>query len=52
MQGEFTDDGTETHFTIAGYSAHIKSVSSGNKMKGLIYTLVVENTELDPVKET
>ena len=51
LQGEFTDEGTETHFTIGSYSAHIKSVSSGNKMKGLMYTLVVENTELHPVKE-
>ncbi len=52
LQGEFTDNGCETHFNVvAGYSAFIKAVSSGHKVKGLVYTLVVLDTELKPVKE-
>ena len=50
-QGEFTDNGCETHFNVSDYSAYIKTVSSGHKVKGLIYSLVILDTELKPVKE-
>lgn len=52
MQGEFADSGTETHFSVGSYSAFIRAVSSGNKMRGLLYTLKIEGTaELEPVQE-
>lgn len=51
-QGEFADSGTETHFFVGGYSAFIRAVSSGNKMKGLLYSLKIEGAaELEPVQE-
>ncbi len=50
-QGEFTDEGTETHFTVASHSTFIKAVSSGNKRKGLTYTLALDGSELEPVKD-
>lgn len=51
VQGEFTDTGTETHFTLDGYSACIRAESSGNKRKGLVHVLVVGSTVLEPVPE-
>lgn len=52
FQGEFADSGTETHFSVGSYSAFIRAVSSGNRMKGLLYSLKIEGTpELEPVKE-
>ena len=44
--GEFTDDGTETHFTVAGTPAFIKAVSSGNKRVGIIHKLFVEDNQV------
>ena len=44
--GEFTDDGTETHFTIANQPAYIKAESSGNKRKGIIHKLCVQEAEV------
>ncbi len=51
VQGEFTESGVETHFTIGPISAIITSESSGNKKKGLLYKLLVDGTSLEPVKE-
>ena len=51
-QGEFTDTGTETHFTLGHQASYIRAESSGNKRKGLLYTLVVGDSQLEPVKET
>ena len=51
FQGEFTDNGCETHFTVAEHSGYIKAVSSGHKVTGLNYSLVFEDIELKPVKE-
>jgi len=46
MAGEFTDDGTETHFAIGSQPAYVKAVSSGNKRSGLLHSLVVHDTEV------
>ena len=32
MAGEFTEDGTETHFTIGHEPACVRAVSSGNRI--------------------
>jgi hypothetical protein len=44
--GEFFDGGAETHFTIDNQPAHIKAVSSGNRHKGIIHSLFLENEEV------
>ena len=52
VQGEFAENGTETHFSVGSYSVFIKSVSSGNKMRGLLYSLNIEGQEFHPVKDS
>lgn len=47
-QGEFVSEGVETHFDINDIDCYIRSISSGNKHKGLNYTLVVDDDELAP----
>ncbi|XP_066963807.1 fas apoptotic inhibitory molecule 1 [Macrobrachium rosenbergii] len=49
--GEFVDDGTETHFDLAGHPAYIKAVSSGNRREGIIHSLVVDDTEIPEAVE-
>ena len=46
FQGEFTDDGTETHFTIEGHAAYLRTVSSGKRREGMIHSLVVDGREI------
>lgn len=43
MQGEFTDEGTETHFEVGDHSCYIKAISSGNRKSGIIHTLYVDD---------
>lgn len=50
-QGEFTDEGTETHFNLGAHPVHIRAVSSGNKRKGLLYTLLVNGQEHKPITQ-
>ncbi|XP_055767582.1 fas apoptotic inhibitory molecule 1-like [Salvelinus fontinalis] len=42
LQGEFVDDGTETHFTVADHDCCIKALSSGKKRAGIIHYLMVD----------
>ena len=49
--GEFTEDGTETHFAIGDQPAYILAVSSGNKREGLIHSLVVHETVVPEYEE-
>ena len=52
VQGEFVEDGTETHFTIAdGVPAYIKAISSGKRRSGIVHKLFVNNTEVPQAKE-
>jgi len=46
MAGEFTDEGTETHFAIGSQPAFVRAVSSGNKRSGILHSLVVHDTEV------
>jgi len=46
MAGEFTDEGTETHFAIGSQPAYVRAVSSGNKRSGILHSLVVHDTEV------
>ncbi|XP_037998376.1 fas apoptotic inhibitory molecule 1 isoform X2 [Motacilla alba alba] len=49
--GEFVEDGTETHFTVADHSCGIKAVSSGKRKEGIIHTLIVDNREIPEAVE-
>lgn len=46
MAGEFTDEGTETHFAIGSQPAYVRAVSSGNKRAGILHSLMVHETEV------
>lgn len=41
--GEFTDEGTETHFEINNRPCFIKARSSGNRREGIVHILFVNN---------
>ena len=45
-QGEFVDDGTETHFQWGSHSCYIKAISSGKKKDGIIHSLVIDGNEI------
>ena len=51
FQGEFVEDGTETHFTIGNYSASIKAVSSGKRRDGIVHSLFVDDREIPEATE-
>ena len=44
--GEFTDEGTETHFTIANTPAFVRAESTGNRRKGIAQKLFVHDSEV------
>lgn len=46
FQGEFVDDGTETHFTWANHTCYIKAISSGKKKDGIIHSLIIDSNEI------
>ncbi|XP_054162280.1 fas apoptotic inhibitory molecule 1-like [Oppia nitens] len=44
---EFADEGTEMHFLIDGqHKAVVKTISSGNKKEGIVYSLIVNDKEI------
>ena len=45
-QGEFVDDGTETHFQWGSHNCYIKAISSGKKKDGIIHSLVIDGNEI------
>lgn len=45
-QGEFVDDGTETHFSLGDHDCCIKAVSSGKRRDGIIHTMLVDGMEI------
>ena len=51
FQGEFTDDGTETHFLIGSHEAYIKAVSSGKRREGIIHNLIMDEVEIPPAMD-
>jgi hypothetical protein len=46
-QGEFTDEGTQTHFEIGKHVAYVKSESSGKRKTGIVHRLFVDGAEVD-----
>lgn len=51
FQGEFVEDGTETHFSLGPFPAFIKTVSSGNRREGLIHSLIVNERVIPEATE-
>lgn len=51
FQGEFVEDGTETHFSVGDHSCYIKAVSSGKRKEGIIHTLIVDDREIPEAVE-
>jgi hypothetical protein len=51
LQGEFVEDGTETHFTLGDLPAYIKAVTSGKRREGIIHSLIVNNTVIPEINE-
>jgi hypothetical protein len=51
LQGEFVEDGTETHFTLGDIPAYIKAVTSGKRREGIIHSLIVNNTVIPEANE-
>lgn len=49
-QGEFADMGSDTHFSLAGRPALIRSRSSGDRRRGMLHSLVLGDRELEPLK--
>lgn len=48
-QGEFVDDGTETHFRLDDHSCCIKTSSSGTKRSGMRHSLLLDGQKVpDP----
>ncbi len=45
FQGEFVEDGTETHFEIGKHVCFIKATSSGNKRAGIVHRLFINGEE-------
>nr|XP_039266306.1 fas apoptotic inhibitory molecule 1-like [Styela clava] len=41
--GEFTDDGTETHFEVDKHACFIQAVTSGKRREGIVHSLYVDN---------
>ena len=51
-QGEFVDDGVETHFQIGGvHSAYIKALTTGKRRDGVVHQLFVDEQEIPLAKE-
>lgn len=52
FQGEFVDDGTETHFEVGKNVCYIKSKSSGKRNVGLIHQLYVNGQIVEDTVST
>lgn len=46
VQGEFTDDSTETHFVVGEHECCIKATGGGKKRNGVMHTLFVDGTKV------
>ena len=51
FQGEFTENGTETHFMIDTQPAVIRAVTSGKRREGIIYSLFIGDTQVPDAME-
>ena len=46
VAGEFTDQGTETHFAVEDHAAVIRAVTSGKRREGIIYNLFINDIQV------
>lgn len=51
VMGEFTDNGTETHFMVDTQPAVIRAVTSGKRREGLIYSLFLGDVQVPDALE-
>ncbi|XP_026464530.1 fas apoptotic inhibitory molecule 1 [Ctenocephalides felis] len=49
---EFVDGGTDTNFTVGGQPALLTARTSGDKRKGIIYTLYINGAAVAPSTDT
>lgn len=45
-QGEFVDDGTETHFMVGEHECCIKATSGGKKNSGIVHFLMLDGEKV------
>lgn len=45
-QGDFADDGTETHFMVGEHECCIKATSSGKKKNGIVHYLLLDGEKI------
>ena len=48
VEPEFTENGTETRFTLENAPVRLITVSSGHRRSGLVHALFVNNKEIAP----
>ena len=50
-QGEFADEGVETHFEIGNHSAFVRAITTGKKRDGIVHQLFVDEQEIPLAKD-
>lgn len=51
VQGEFTDDGTETHFAVGNRECCIKATTNGRKRSKIVHSLLVDGIRIEEAIE-
>ncbi len=51
VQGEFTENGSETHFAVEKHECSIKATSSGRKRNGIVHSLLVDGIRIEEAIE-
>ncbi len=51
VQGEFTENGSETHFAVENHECCIKATSSGRKRNGIVHSLLVDGIRIEEAIE-
>ncbi|XP_073708471.1 fas apoptotic inhibitory molecule b [Garra rufa] len=49
--GEFTENGSETHFAVENHECCIKATSSGRKRNGIVHSLLVDGIRIEEAIE-
>ncbi|KTG41088.1 hypothetical protein cypCar_00001366 [Cyprinus carpio] len=49
--GEFTENGSETHFAVENHECCIKASSSGRKRNGIVHSLLVDGLRIEEAIE-
>ncbi|NP_001002395.1 Fas apoptotic inhibitory molecule b [Danio rerio] len=49
--GEFTENGSETHFALGDHECYIKATTSGRKRNGIVHSLLVDGIRIEEAIE-